>query len=77
MPRWKMSKGILEFNLPEEREEHQVAVNASAYRSALSSLDVYLRSQIKYAPDDTPKEVIEALQAVRDKLHEELDGLPL
>ena len=43
-----MSLGVLAFNLPEEREEHETAVNAMEYRSVLYELDQYLRSCVKH-----------------------------
>jgi hypothetical protein len=33
-------------------------------------MDQYLRAQTKYAPDDMPEEVYEALTKTREKLHQ-------
>lgn len=41
-------KAILEFNLPEEQDEYDWAVNGPTYKLALEELDAWLRSVIKY-----------------------------
>ena len=62
-----MPKAILQFNLPEERHEFEVASNGQNYLSALHDLDNYLRSKLKY--EELPDQVREALQSTRDELH--------
>jgi hypothetical protein len=61
-------KAILEFDLPEEQDDHKLAVNAGKYYSVLWELDQYMRNQIKYATADTPELYSEAIQMVRDEL---------
>jgi ATP-dependent helicase/DNAse subunit B len=65
-------KGILEFNLEDSADEAAYirAVKSTKLAVALWDMDQYLRSQIKHAPDSMPKKVYDALQEVRDKLHE-------
>jgi hypothetical protein len=46
----------LQFSLPEEQEEHQMAVNAWRYRRALHEFDQYLRGIIKYGDEKAQKE---------------------
>jgi len=41
-------KVILEFNLPEENDEHEIAINGWKYRRVLYELDNELRSRIKW-----------------------------
>ena len=67
-----MAKGILEFNLEDSADETAYirAVKSTKLAVALWDMDQYLRSQIKHAPDSMPKEVYDALQETRDKLHE-------
>lgn len=50
-------KATLEFNLPEENEEHKDAINGSLWKSVVWDIDQHLRSKIKYAdlPDDQYK----------------------
>lgn len=64
--------GILEFNLDDsaDMQAYLRAVKSTKLAIALWDMDQYLRSQTKYAPDSMPKEVYDALQEVRDKLHE-------
>ena len=63
-------KAILEFNLPEENDEFDLAVNAVKWYSVCWELDQYLRGKTKYAPDNMPNEVYETLNETRDKLRE-------
>jgi hypothetical protein len=63
-------EAILKFNLPEERPEFELAVDASKWYSVCWDMDQYLRSQTKYAPDDMPDEVYKTLKQTRDKLHQ-------
>jgi len=60
-------KSTLTFNLPEEQEELNHALNAVAYIAALQEIDNYLRGRLKYEELEQP--VREALQAARDYLH--------
>ena len=63
-------EAILKFNLPEERPEFELAVDASKWYSVCWDMDQYLRSQTKYAHDDMPEEVYETLSKTREKLHQ-------
>lgn len=57
-------KAILEFNLPEEREEFENAQNGGRYFSCLDQIRQLLREQRKYK-DQTgrkPQEVIEEIE---------------
>jgi len=40
--------GILEFNLPEENDDFQAALNGHNYKSAIWDFDQLLRSEMKY-----------------------------
>jgi len=66
-------KAILEFNLDEEREEFDFAINGSKYHSVIWDLDNHLRGLIKYAPDNQSEDTYKALQETRDKLHQLLN----
>jgi len=63
-------KAILEFNLPEDQTEYQMANDASNMFSTLWDMKQWLRAQIKYAPDETSQEVYDALEKCRYKLNE-------
>jgi hypothetical protein len=61
-------KAILVFDLPEEQEEHETAVNAVKWYSAMYDLDQYLRGQLKY------NDAGEDYEKIRDELHEILEN---
>lgn len=63
-------KAILEFNLPEDNQDFQLATSAMKFWSVLYELDQDLRSKTKYAPDDLPRDKYDAYQEVRDLLYE-------
>jgi len=62
-------EAILKFNLPEEQTEFDNAVNGWKWSVVVWELDQHLRSQLKYN-DKLTEEQYDALQEVRDKLHE-------
>ena len=59
-------KAILEFNLPEDRDEFTIANNAMNFYLTCRNLDEWLRREIKYY---NRKE----LQEARDKLFEYME----
>lgn len=63
-------KAILEFNLPEDDQEFELATNAMSFWNVLYELDQELRTKTKYAPDDLPEEKYNAYQEIRELLHE-------
>jgi hypothetical protein len=65
-------KAILEFNLPEETESYELAMNGCHYLFALQELDNYLRSQLKYN-DSLNEEQCHLIESIRTKLYEELN----
>lgn len=65
-------KATLEFNLPEEAEEHRNALDGHRYLRSLQVLDDHLRHWTKHGHEfKTPDE---ALQAARDQLHREMEA---
>jgi hypothetical protein len=67
-----MPTAILKFKLPDEEPEFRSAVDGAQWKLVAWEIDQYLRGQVKYASDETPDAVVDALQAVRDRLHEEM-----
>ena len=63
-------KATLEFNLPDDNVEFQLATNAARWYNVAWDIDQYLRSQTKYAPDSMSQEVYDALSKTRDQLRE-------
>ena len=55
-------KAILEFNLPEDKEDFDFANNGINYYSALFDFDQWLRSEYKYNGNEPMFEVREKLQ---------------
>jgi hypothetical protein len=64
-------KAILQFQLPEEANEHKIAVQAPDVLTVLYDLDRWLRNEIKYG--QRPEEQERALQRCRDKLWDLID----
>ena len=44
-------KAILQFNLPEEQDEFEVAQNGWKYRRVVKDMDEHFRSIVKYGTD--------------------------
>ena len=66
-----MSKGKLEFNLPEERSEFDMARNAGAYYSALwNIMNNVLRNRIKHG--DYPLETSTEIEAIYKECCDEI-----
>jgi DNA-binding GntR family transcriptional regulator len=65
----------LRYTLPEERAEHAAALAGMDALGALAAIDTHLRNAIKHGEHSA--ETTAALQAVRDLLHAECEGLPL
>lgn len=64
----------LDFNLPEEQTEFDLAVKASKLYSVLWELDSYLRAKVKYAQEEDNDIEIQTYDKVRTWLHNELNG---
>ena len=64
-------KATLEFNLPEDHIDFELAVNGAKAQSTLWEFDQWLRAQYKYMPDEGfSKEKYDTYVEVRDKLFE-------
>jgi len=63
-------KAILEFNLPEDKQDFTLATHGLSFYQVLWELDQMLRANTKYAPDDLPQDKYDAYEEVRDKLRE-------
>ena len=64
-----MAKVILEFDPSEEREDMESAINGWKWKMLVWDLDQHLRSELKYN-DSVTGEVYEALEKIRERLHE-------
>ena len=64
-------KAILEFNLPEDQREFEIANQSKDMLCIIGNLEDALRSYLKYGHEfKTPEE---ALEAIRTRLHEEIN----
>jgi hypothetical protein len=64
-------KATLEYNLPEERPEFELAVNGAKMQLVLWEMDQWLRVQYKYMPDNEySKDKYETYEKCRDKLRD-------
>jgi len=63
-----MPKAIIQYNLPEEQSEFDLANNASKYYSVLWDLDQYLRNFVKYPSDREDPILTDTMAKVRDEL---------
>jgi hypothetical protein len=63
-------KATLEFNLPDDQQEYDLANNGLNFWNVLWELEQDLRTKTKYAPDDLPQDKWDAYQEIRDLLRE-------
>jgi hypothetical protein len=63
-------KATIEYNLPDDQIEFDLATSASKMHSVLWDLDQWLRGNTKHAPDSTHEEAIKAYYKCRDHLRE-------
>ena len=63
-------KAILEFNLPEDRTDYQMANDAPNMFHTLWEMKKWLRGRVKYAPEGMSEEVYDAFEKCRHKLNE-------
>jgi len=65
-------KATLEFNLPDDNHDFELASRAVKWYSAMWELDQFLRSKVKY-DESLSDDAHEAFQEARDKLYEILN----
>jgi hypothetical protein len=64
-----MPKATLQFNLPEEHQEHQDAVHGSDWKFVVWDLDQFLRNKLKYDMSDyKDKSPYDVFEEVRSEL---------
>ena len=66
-------KAIIEFDLPEDQEEFNWAIQGPCARFALQDIIRILRSEIKYTEDSSKADYLDKF---RDKIFAEVDKLP-
>jgi len=66
-------KAILEFDLPEDVEEHTTALNGWKWKAVCRTLETLLRDKLKYREDLSEVERA-TISEVRDTLNNLLEG---
>ena len=67
-------KAIIEFELPEDQYEYQMANNASKMYTALWDIKQLFRSKLKYNSDGLNDEQLEQWEAMRGDFFDILDN---
>ena len=67
-------KAIIEFELPEDQEEYQMANNASKMYTALWDIRQLFRSTLKYNPAGLNDEQLEQWEAMRGEFFDILEN---
>ena len=65
-------KAILEFNLPEDEREFQLASKGTSIASALWKYDQYLRNEVKYNYEKYSEAELNTFITVREELRRNL-----
>ena len=63
-------KAILEFELPEDKQDFDFATQGSDWWNVCWEMDQWLRGQMKHPVGDMSNDTYEALQKCREKLRE-------
>ncbi len=63
-------KATIEYNLPDDQIEFELATSAHRMHSVLWDLDQWLRGRTKYAPDGISEGELKAYYACREQLRE-------
>jgi hypothetical protein len=63
-------KAILEFDLPEEKQDFDFATQGGDWWNVCWQMDQWLRGQTKHAPDNMSDDTYKTLEECRDKLRE-------
>ena len=69
-------KATIEFNLPDDQDDFQDAVNGQKWRLMVWDFDQHLRSQLKYN-DKLSSEQYKVYEEIRDLLWEKISGAGL
>ena len=66
-------KAILEFELPDDQEEYEMAVDAPKMYNALWQIKQLLRSKLKYNPDELTDVELNQWEFMQDEFYLILD----
>jgi hypothetical protein len=66
-------EAILKFNLPDDQEDFNIALDGSKWALSMFELNQWLRSQIKHPPEGMSDDTYKAFEDARDQLYEILN----
>jgi hypothetical protein len=66
-------EAILKFNLPDDQEDFNIALDGGKWALSMFELNQWVRSQIKHPPDTMSDDTYKAFEETRDKLYEILN----
>ena len=66
-------EAVLKFNLPDDQEDFNIALDGGKWALSMFELNQWLRSQIKHPPDTMSDDTYKAFEETRDKLYEILN----
>jgi hypothetical protein len=66
-------KAIIEFELPDDQSEYEMAVDAPKMYNALWQIKQLLRSKLKYNPDELTDAELKQWEIMQDEFHLILD----
>ena len=67
-------KAILEFELPDDQSEYELAVNAEKMYNALWEIKQLIRSKLKYNPDELTDVELRQWEIMQDEFYCILDN---
>ena len=67
-------KAILEFKLPDDQEEYELAVNAPKMYNAFWDIKQMIRSKLKYNPDGLTDAELKQWEIIQDEFYVILDN---
>lgn len=67
-------KAIIEFELPDDQEEYEMAVDAPKMYNALWQIKQLLRSKLKYNPDSLTDIELKQWEIIHDEFYGILDN---
>ena len=66
-------KAVLKFNLPEDQNEFEFAIEGNKWWGVVWDMEQWLRSKTKYASDDMSDDTYKAFEECREQLREFID----
>jgi len=66
-------EAILKFNLPDDSEDFNLALDGAKWSMAMWRINAFLRSEIKHPAEGMSDDTFNTYVIVRDKLYEILD----